>query len=76
MEIRHLVRMANEIARFYDSEPDRAEAVNGVLEHIQRFWDPRMRREIAAHLGGGGEGLSELARAAVGRLAEAGKRAA
>jgi len=76
MDIHHLVRMANDIARFYASEPDHEEAVNGVVSHLRRFWDPRMRREIAAHLATGGEGLSDLARAAVGRLDEPGEQAA
>ncbi|HEX4986788.1 MAG TPA: formate dehydrogenase subunit delta [Burkholderiales bacterium] len=68
MNIDHLVRMANDIGNFFKSEPDHALAVAGVANHLRRFWDPRMRREIVAHLDGGGEGLSELAREAVSKL--------
>ncbi len=65
-----LVSMANDIANFFHSEPDRAAAVDGVANHLKRFWDPRMRRKIVAHLAEHrGEGLSELARAAVAKLA-------
>ena len=69
MEIQRLVHMANDIARFFQAEPDREEAVKEVASHITRFWDPRMRREILAHVGtANGEGLSDLALAAVKRL--------
>ena len=68
MNIDHLVRMANDIGNFFKSEPDHALAVEGVAGHIKRFWDPRMRKEIIAHLEGGGDGLSDLAREAVRKL--------
>jgi formate dehydrogenase subunit delta len=57
--------MANDIAAFFDSEPDKAVAADGVRVHLTKFWDPRMRREIIAHVGGGGQGLSPTARSAV-----------
>ena len=68
MEIERLVAMANDIAAFFDSEPDKMVAAEGVRFHITRFWDPRMRREIVAHLEGGGAGLTETARTAVAQL--------
>ncbi|MBI1398283.1 MAG: formate dehydrogenase subunit delta [Betaproteobacteria bacterium] len=68
MEIQRLVKMANDISRFFEAEPDHDEAVKGVLGHISRFWDPRMRREIAEHAAAGGSGLTDLAREAVSRL--------
>ncbi|HEY8010415.1 MAG TPA: formate dehydrogenase subunit delta [Rudaea sp.] len=65
----HLVTMANDIANFFHSESDRQVAVDGVTRHIQRYWEPRMRRKIVAHLAEhNGEGLSDLARLAVARL--------
>jgi formate dehydrogenase subunit delta len=54
-----------DIAAFFDSEPDKAVAAEGVRFHITRFWDPRMRREIVAHASAGGEGLTPTARSAV-----------
>jgi formate dehydrogenase subunit delta len=71
MSIEHLVRMANDIADYFRSEPDREAAIAGVSNHMKKFWDPRMRRQIAAHLREqAGVGLSELARAAVVQLGE------
>jgi formate dehydrogenase subunit delta len=63
-----LVRMANDIAAFFASEPDRALAVDAVATHLRRYWAPRMRRQIRAHLDAGGAGLVDLARDAVAKL--------
>jgi formate dehydrogenase subunit delta len=61
-----LVKMANEIAAFFEAEPDRAAAIEGVAGHLKRFWDPRMRREIVQWVDErNGEGLNELAAAAI-----------
>jgi formate dehydrogenase subunit delta len=70
MDIHHLVTMANQIADFFrSSNPDRAEAVAATAQHLRGFWDPRMRREIIAHLANeGGADLDEIARDAVRRL--------
>ncbi|MGA8279042.1 MAG: formate dehydrogenase subunit delta [Rhodanobacteraceae bacterium] len=68
MSIERLVQMANDIASYFESEPDRDAAVNGVATHLVRFWTPRMRDEICAHLNSGGSGLVELAQAGVGRM--------
>jgi formate dehydrogenase subunit delta len=38
-----LVRMANQIATFFKSQPE-AERVQGVATHINKFWEPRMRK--------------------------------
>lgn len=69
MDAHHLVSMANDIAAFFDSEPDKAAAVEGVRFHISRYWELRMRRAIIEHLNKGGEGLSPTARSAIERLA-------
>jgi formate dehydrogenase subunit delta len=72
MSIEHLVTMANDIGHFFASETQRADAIEGIARHMQRFWDPRMLRHIVAHLKNGGEGLDELPREAIARLAAAG----
>ena len=64
-----LTYMANQIARFFAARPEE-QAVAGTEDHIRRFWDPRMRTQILAHLAAGGEGLDPIARAAVARLKE------
>jgi formate dehydrogenase subunit delta len=72
MSIEHLVEMANDIGHFFASEPQRADAIEGIAGHIQKFWDPRMLRHIVAHLKNGGDGLDELPREAVSRLTVSG----
>jgi formate dehydrogenase subunit delta len=59
-----LVYMANQIARFFASQPH-DQAVKGIAKHIADFWDPRMRQMIRNHLASGGEGLDSLAKEAV-----------
>ena len=66
-----LITMANEIAAFFVSENDPAEAPKSVAGHLKRYWDPRMRKQIIEHVAGGGEGLVPVARAAVELLAAA-----
>jgi formate dehydrogenase subunit delta len=48
MNAESLVQMANAIAQFFDSMPDRQQAVDGVADHLQRYWEPRMREELLA----------------------------
>lgn len=50
MDIDHLVHMANRIAEFFEAMPDEAEARAGVAGHLQRYWEPRMRAQLAEHL--------------------------
>jgi len=69
VDVERLVAMANDIAAFFDAEPDKAVAVEGVRFHISRFWEARMRREIIAHLANGGAGLTPTARSAIEKLA-------
>lgn len=68
MDIKRLVAMANDVAAFFDSESDKAAAVEGVRLHLRKFWEPRMRREIIEHVSKGGGGLTATASAAVEKL--------
>jgi formate dehydrogenase subunit delta len=62
-----LVYMANQIGKFFASQgPDKA--VAAIAEHLTKFWDPRMRDAIVAHLEAGGAKLDPCVREAVGRL--------
>jgi formate dehydrogenase subunit delta len=63
METRDMVRMANQIAEFFKAYGE-AEATEGIAEHINKFWEPRMRRDFLAHMETGGEGFSELVKKA------------
>ena len=61
MDATKLVKMANGIGAFFDADPDRAAAVEGVASHLKRFWEPRMRREIVRWVDEqGGAGLSPI----------------
>ncbi|RSC30511.1 formate dehydrogenase [Agrobacterium sp. FDAARGOS_525] len=40
-----LVRMANQIATFFLSQPEDIR-IDGVATHINKFWEPRMRRRF------------------------------
>jgi len=61
--------MANQVASFFASYPE-AEAIESTAGHLKSFWDPRMRREIEAHLAEkAGAGLSHIAMEAVKRIA-------
>ncbi|WEK29350.1 MAG: formate dehydrogenase subunit delta [Candidatus Pseudomonas phytovorans] len=54
----NLVKMANQIAHYFDSEPNRALAVQGVRQHLQSFWTPTMRQQLAQWIeANAGEGL-------------------
>jgi formate dehydrogenase subunit delta len=70
MHIQLLTQMANDIAQFFAAEPDHASGVNGVADHLTRFWDPVMRKQLIGHLATGGEGLEPMAREAVQQLAD------
>jgi formate dehydrogenase subunit delta len=60
MDSNKLVKMANDIAAFFEAEPDPAACSAGISGHIGRFWDPRMRRALFRHLDEqGAEGLRD-----------------
>lgn len=67
MQHDNLVRMANQIAKFFENQ-GAERAVPQIASHIQQFWDPRMRRQILEHVGAGGAGLEPLAMAAMARV--------
>ncbi len=71
-----LIYMANQIGWFFKSQPEE-KIVPGILDHIQHFWDPRMRSEIFGHLAKGGAGLEPPVLEALTILKEAdeGRRA-
>ena len=61
MDVERLVHMANNIGNFFAAEPDKAKGAKGVADHIRNFWEPRMRRQILAHIDKtSGAGLSDI----------------
>jgi formate dehydrogenase subunit delta len=65
-----LVYMANQIGKFFASQGGEM-AITGTAEHIKKFWDPRMRAAIFAHLDKGGAGLDPAVRQAIKKLKSA-----
>jgi formate dehydrogenase subunit delta len=70
MSVDKLVYMANQIGAFFKSQ-GQDKAITGTAEHIKKFWDPRMRAQIFAHLDAGGAGIDPFVRAALERLERA-----
>jgi formate dehydrogenase subunit delta len=54
-----LIYMANQIATFFESKPH-DEGVQGAADHINAFWEPRMRLHLFEVLDKGGAGLKPL----------------
>ncbi|WP_332675374.1 formate dehydrogenase subunit delta [Aromatoleum sp.] len=50
MDIDNLVKMANQIGRFFEAWPDRAAARQEVADHLTRFWEPRLREALAERI--------------------------
>lgn len=42
----NLIAMANQIGTFFETMPDRSQALADLAEHLKRFWEPRMRRAL------------------------------
>ena len=63
-----LVYMANQIGDFFKSYPH-DQAVKGIKEHIEKFWDPRMLNQIYAILEQPDNGLKPYALEALQILA-------
>lgn len=57
------VRLLNELAVQFP-QLSAADAAAAVAAHVRRYWDPRMRADLQAHLEAGGDDLRPLARAA------------
>ena len=64
-----LIRMANDIGAFFIGETSPDQATQSVLNHIRRYWDPRMRAQIVKQYQAGATGFDDHVRAAVELLA-------
>lgn len=60
-----LVTMANQIADYFRPYP-RDVALNGIANHMRKFWDPRMRRRFNERIQSGDtKDINELVLAAI-----------
>ncbi len=75
MNIDYLVKMLNDISDFYVGQGDLKAAAAGVESHVSRYWEKRMRLQMLDHYRNGGEGLSEVSRAAIAILKVEGDKA-
>jgi formate dehydrogenase subunit delta len=62
-----LVYMANQIAKFFAHRSEE-QAVFNTADHLRKFWDPRMRKEIVDYVERGGSGLQPIVLKAVRSL--------
>lgn len=53
-----LIHQANQIAAFFRSQP--GNGADGVATHINKFWEPRMRRQFFEMIEAGGKGFDPL----------------
>lgn len=70
MDNSNLIKMANNIGEFFQSEPDREQAIQGVEQHLRNFWEPRMRHQIIDYLEKGGDQLLDIVADAVRKLSK------
>lgn len=68
MNINTLVKMANNIGAFFNSEPVREDKIKGVETHLRNAWEPRMREAIINHVDAGETELMDIVVEAVKRL--------
>ena len=61
-----LAYMANQIGRFFAHQKEEEQAVASINDHLRKFWDPRMRKQILEDLDTAE--LDPLVRRAVERL--------
>lgn len=54
-----MITMANQIASFFNTQPGEGQA-SRVADHINDFWEPRMRTQLIDHARTGGAGLDQL----------------
>jgi len=41
-----LIKMVTQISTFFESFPDREEALDGIANHLKKFWTPAMRANL------------------------------
>lgn len=62
-----LIRMANQIATFFNSQPEGVR-IDGIAGHINKFWEPRMRRRLHQLIEENRDGFHEIVRTAASHI--------
>ena len=64
----NLVYVVNQISKFFARQPA-DKAIDSIVDHLFKYWDPRMRKAIVAHLEEhAGAGLDPRALVAVQKI--------
>jgi len=50
MEVKKLVKMANQIGDFFEANPDAEQAKVEIASHLKRFWNSVMIKSIVLHV--------------------------
>jgi formate dehydrogenase subunit delta len=59
METKDMIRMANQMAAFFKPYGD-VEGTKDLANHINSFWEPRMRKMFFEHIANGGKELDPM----------------
>ncbi len=63
-ELKHLIKMANQIAEHCAIGTDAEVAVEKIADHVARFWAPSMKQRLKHYLDSDGNQVNELAKTA------------
>lgn len=74
MNVEKLARMANQISANFPHQPNPEQAVDGVADHLLRFWTPEMRARLAEHHARGTVELAEVAGRALAQTMQPGAK--
>jgi len=68
MHTEYLIKMANQIGTFFESQPNREQALTDLAKHLQNNWEHRMRTSLLAYVDSqAGEGLLPIVKEAVAK---------
>jgi formate dehydrogenase subunit delta len=67
-QIKHLIKMANQIAANISVSDNSTESAEKTSLHMKKFWPPIMKRQIIEYMNSDGDELSPVAKQAVGLL--------
>lgn len=68
MKTEKLIKMANDISNYFNADPDKVVAAEGMKSQILHTWEPRMRKALLEYAQTDGTALSVLARDALARI--------
>jgi formate dehydrogenase subunit delta len=68
VDVQKLVRMGEQVAANLRYDDDDAALIDRVADHLNRFWDPRMKAAIRRHCENGDGDFSPVLRSAVAKL--------